>query len=107
MHGDLLKDKILTENTNTKTCISYQPYLGIVEDIESLDIKSEKFEITENEALILNGNVEIDFPDGILKAGKARADRNNGLLDFKKGGDLFLKNYFFRAQEGSFNKEDQ
>ena len=107
MHGDLLKDKILTENTNTKTCISYQPYLGIVEDIESLDIKSEKFEITENEALILNGNVEIDFPDGILKAGKARVDRNNGLLDFKKGGDLFLKNYFFRAQEGSFNKEDR
>ena len=43
--------------------------------MESLDIKSENFEITKNQALILDGNVVIDFPDGILKAGKARVDR--------------------------------
>ena len=49
-----------------------------------LDIKSEKFEITDNQALILNGNVVIDFPDGILEAGKARVDRKNGTVEFKK-----------------------
>ena len=106
--GDLLTDKILSENsTNTKTCLVYQPLLGDVEDMEGLDIKSEKFEITDNEALILNGNVVIDFPDGILEAGKARVDRNNGTVEFKKEGDLFLKDYFFRAKEGFFNKKDR
>ena len=106
--GDLLTDKILSENTtNTKTCLVYQPFLGDVEDMEGLDIKSEKFEITDNEALILNGNVVIDFPDGILEAGKARVDRKNGTFEFKKEGDLFLKDYFFRAKEGFFNKEDR
>ena len=106
--GDLLTDKILNENnTNTKTCLVYQPFLGDVEDMESLDIKSEKFEITDNEALILNGNVVIDFPDGILEAGKARVDRKNGTVEFKKEGDLFLKDYFFRAKEGFFNEKDR
>ena len=106
--GDLLTDKILSENsTNTKTCLVYQPFLGEVEDMEGLDIKSEKFEITDNEALILNGNVVIDFPDGILEAGKARVDRKNGTIEFKKNGDLFLKDYFFRAKEGFFNKKDR
>ena len=106
--GDLLTDKILSENsTNTKTCLVYQPFLGEVEDMEGLDIKSEKFEITDNEALILNGNVVIDFPDGILEAGKARVDRKNGTVEFKKEGDLFLKDYFFRAKEGFFNEKDR
>jgi LPS-assembly protein len=106
--GDLLTDKILNENnTNTKTCLVYQPFLGDVEDMEGLDIKSEKFEITDNEALILNGNVVIDFPDGILEAGKARVDRKNGTVEFKKKGDLFLKDYFFRAKEGFFNEKDR
>ena len=106
--GDLLTDKILSENsTNTKTCLVYQPFLGEVEDMEGLDIKSEKFEITDNEALILNGNVVIDFPDGILESGKARVDRKNGTIEFKKNGDLFLKDYFFRAKEGFFNKKDR
>ena len=106
--GDLLTDKILNENnTNTKTCLVYQPFLGDVEDMEGLDIKSEKFEITDNEALILNGNVVIDFPEGILEAGKARVDRKNGTVEFKKEGDLFLKDYFFRAKEGFFNEKDR
>lgn len=108
LNGDLFKDKILSiDNANSGACLVYRPYLGTVEDIKSLDIKSEKFEITENEALILNGNVIIDFPDGILKAGKARVDRKNGLVNFKKQGDLFLKDYFFNAKEGFFNKDDQ
>ena len=108
LRGDLLIDKILSENsTNTKTCLVYQPFLGDVEDMEGLDIKSEKFEITDNEALILNGNVVIDFPDGILEAGKARVDRKNGTVEFKKEGDLFLKDYFFRAKEGFFNEKDR
>ena len=49
----------------------------------------------------------LDFPDGILKAGKARVDRKNGLVNFKKEGDLFLENYFFRAKEGFFGKDDE
>ena len=105
--GNLLDEGILERNTSNNSCLVYQPYLGVVDDIESLDIKSDKFEVTDNEALILNGNVVLDFPDGILKAGKARVDRKNGLVNFKKEGDLFLENYFFRAKEGFFGKDDQ
>ena len=64
INGDLLEDGILEKNSsNNLTCLAYKPYLGKVQDMESLDIKSDKFEITEQNALILNGNVEIDFPD--------------------------------------------
>ena len=107
-YGSLVEDGILSNNiNNNNTCLIYQPYLGVVKDIESLDIKSEKFEITDNEALILNGEVEIDFPEGLLKAGEAKIDRKKGLVDFKMDGDLFLEDYFFRAKEGSFNKDDR
>ena len=105
--SDLLADGILETNSqNIQSCLVYKPYLGKVEDIESLDIKSDKFEITDQKTLILNGNVEIDFPDGILKSGKARVDQENGLVDFKKNGDLYLEDYFFRANTGSFNKDE-
>ena len=92
-------------NSQNNSCLVYQPFLGVVEDIESLDIKSDKFEITDKKVLILNGNVEIDFPDGFLRSGKARVDQDKGLVDFKKKGDLFLQDYFFSADEGSFNKD--
>ena len=105
--GNLLDEGILVRNANNNSCLVYEPYLGVVDDIESLDIKSDKFEVTDNKALILNGNVVLDFPDGILKAGKARVDRKNGLVNFKKEGDLFLENYFFRAKEGFFGKDDE
>ena len=99
--SDLLEDGILETNSqNLQSCLIYKPYLGKVEDIESLDIKSDKFEITDQKTLILNGNVEIDFPDGILKSNKAKLDRTNGLLEFKGDSSLFLEDYFFRSNEG-------
>ena len=102
--GDILKSEVFTENTSNTSCMIYQPYLGVVQDLESLDIKSDKFEITDEKVLILNDNVQIDFPEGILKAGKARLDQENGLVNFKKGGELFLEDYFFNSNEGAFDK---
>ena len=85
LSSDLVEDGILIKNIQSNnSCLVYEPYLGVVEDIESLDIKSDRFEITDDEALILNGNIILDFPDGILKAGKARVDRENGLVSFNK-----------------------
>ena len=108
LNGSLIESGVLEKNlSNNTSCLIYQPYLGIVEDIESLDVKSDKFEMTENEALILNGNVEIDFPNGVLKSGKARVDRKNGVVEFKKDGGIYLEDYFFKAREGSFNKDKQ
>jgi len=108
LNGSLVEDGILKKNlSNNNTCLIYTPDLGIVEDIEGLDIKSDKFEMTDNEALILNGNVEIDFPSGVLKSGKARVDRKNGVVEFKKNGDIYLEDYFFKAKEGSFDRDKQ
>ena len=107
LNADLLDDQILIPiNNANKSCMVYQPYLGVVDDIESLDIRSDKFEITDQKALILNGNVEVDFPEGLLKSGKARIDQDNESISFKKKGDLFLKDYFFRANSGLLNRND-
>ena len=106
LNGDLIKEGILTENrSNNEVCLTYQPYLGTVENIESIDIKSQRFEITDNDILLLDGDVDIDFPNGVLKANTAKLDRNNGLVQFKRGGSLFLEDYFFKSKEGSFNKD--
>ena len=106
IHADILESGTLKNNLeNNKACFIYQPYLGVVNDIDNLDIKSEKFEITDKKVLILNGDIQIDFPNGILQSEKARVDQENGIVEFKKGGSLFLENYFFKSKEGSFNKD--
>ena len=104
--ANLLDEGILEKNTSNNSCLVYQPYLGVVDDIESLDIKSDKFEVTDDERIFLYGDVVLDFPDGILKTGKAKIDRKNGLVDFEGNGYLFLNDYFFKSQKGSFNRDE-
>ena len=104
--GDVLKSNFFKKSNSLSSCMIYEPYLGVIKNIESIDIKSDKFEITDQNVLILNDNVEIDFPEGILKAGKARLDQENGLVNFKKGGELILKDYFFNSLEGAFDKNE-
>ena len=80
IHADILESGTLKNNLeNNKACFIYQPYLGVVNDIDNLDIKSEKFEITDKKVLILNGDIQIDFPNGILQSEKARVDQENGM----------------------------
>ena len=46
LNGSLIESGVLEKNlSNNTSCLIYQPYLGIVEDIESLDVKSDKFEM--------------------------------------------------------------
>ena len=99
-------ESIKINTSASSSCLIYEPYLGVVKDIENLNIKSDKFEITENKVLILNDNVEIDFPDGILKTRKARVDRENDIIEFKNNGELSLKDFFFKSADGVFNRSD-
>ena len=105
--ANLLNSESIKINTSaSSSCLIYEPYLGVVKDIENLNIKSDKFEITENKVLILNDNVEIDFPDGILKTRKARVDRENDIIEFKNNGELSFKDFFFKSADGVFNRND-
>ena len=105
--ANLLNSESIKINTSaSSSCLIYEPYLGVVKDIENLKIKSDKFEITENKVLILNDNVEIDFPDGILKTRKARVDRENDIIEFKNNGELSFKDFFFKSADGVFNRSD-
>ena len=105
VYANLFNEGILKESGNLKnSCFLYQPNLGSVKDIDNLDIKSDQFEITDEKVLILNGNTEIDFPDGFIYAGKARIDKSRGSVEFKKNGDIYLKDFFFRANQGIFNR---
>ena len=107
LSANSLKDVLVEAIDKDKSCFSYVPNIGKVTDIDNLDVKSDQFEITDEKVLILNGNVELDFPDGTMFAGKARIDRTNGSVEFKKNGDIYLNDYFFRASEGIFNKDNK
>ena len=107
LSANSLKDVLVEAIDKDISCLSYVPNIGKVTDIDNLDVKSDQFEITDEKVLILNGNVELDFPDGTMFAGKARIDRTNGSVEFKKNGDIYLNDYFFRASEGIFNKDNK
>ena len=100
---------VLTEAplSNINSCIVYRPILGITKEGESLKVNSDKFELTDDEKLILKGNVELDFPDGLLRSTEANLDRKNGEIRFSGRADIFLDEYYFNAQNGYFNKEDK
>ena len=87
LSANSLKDVLVEAIDKDRSCFSYIPNIGKVTDIDNLDVKSDQFEITDEKVLILNGNVELDFPDGTMFAGKARIDRTNGSVEFKKNGD--------------------
>ena len=101
LYSNLLDDGVLKQNNaSLESCFIYEPYLGSVKDIDNLDIKSDQFEVTDEKVLILNGNIELDFPDGYMFTEKARIDRSKGSVEFRKSGDIYLNNFFFRAEEG-------
>ena len=107
LYSNLLDDGVLKQNNaSLESCFIYEPYLGSVKDIDNLDIKSDQFEVTDEKVLILNGNIELDFPDGYMFTEKARIDRSKGSVEFRKSGDIYLNNFFFRAEEGVFNKDN-
>ena len=108
-HGESLMGAVLTEAplSNINSCIIYRPILGITKEGESLKVNSDKFELTDDEKLILKGNVELDFPDGLLRSREANLDRKNGEIRFSGRADIFLDKYYFNAQNGYFNKEDK
>ena len=80
---DFLVEGILIPEpqSNTRSCIGYIPSIGIVKESEDLKVNSDKFQFTDDERLFLQGNVELDFPEGLLKAQNAVLDRNNGKIN--------------------------
>jgi LPS-assembly protein len=106
---DFLVEGILIPEpqSNTRSCIGYIPSMGIVKESEDLKVNSDKFQFTDDERLFLHGNVEVDFPEGLLKAQNAVLDRNNGKINFTKKGEIFLEGYYFNANEGFLNKDDK
>ena len=107
--GQSLEDSILiaAPKSNVNSCIIYNPIIGTTKDGENLKVNSDKFEFTEDERLILKGSVELDFPNGLLRANKADLDRKNGKIEFSGGGDIFLDQFYFKSDSGFFNKEDK
>ncbi|MDA0976612.1 MAG: LPS-assembly protein LptD, partial [Proteobacteria bacterium] len=106
--GDFLVDGVLTKTAESdkNTCISYVPKIGSVKEGEDINIDSDKFQITEDKRLILYGNVQLDFVDGLLRSQNAELDRENGRVQFSNKGEIFLKDYYFNALKGYLNKDD-
>ena len=106
--GDFLVDGVLTKTaeSNKNKCISYVPKIGSVKEGEDINIDSDKFQITEDKRLILYGNVQLDFVDGLLRSQNAELDRENGRVEFSNEGEIFLKDFYFNALKGYLNKDD-
>ena len=106
---EFLVDGVLvpTAQSNTQSCISYFPVMGLVKEMEDLKVNSEKFKFTDDKKLILDGSVELDFPEGLLRAQSAELDRENGKIKFSNNGEIFLKDFYFNADGGYLNKDDK
>ena len=106
---EFLVDGVLvpTAQPNTQSCISYFPVMGLVKETEDLKINSDKFKFTDDKKLILDGSVELDFPEGLLRAQSAELDRENGKIKFSNNGGIFLKDFYFNADGGYLNKDDK
>ena len=106
---EFLMDGILVPTTqpNTQSCISYVPVMGLVKEAEDLKVNSDKFKFTDDKKLILDGNVELDFPEGLLRAQSAELDRENGKIKFSNKGEIFLEDFYFNANGGYLNKDDK
>ena len=95
-----------TPQSNVSRCMAYSPLMGVVKEGQDLKVNSDQFEFTDNKNLILDGNVTLDFAEGLLKAQNANLDRDNGKIQFFNGGEIFLTDFYFRAENGFFNKKD-
>ena len=106
---EFLVDGVLvpTAQPNTQSCISYFPEMGLVKEMEDLKVNSEKFKFTDDKKLILDGSVELDFPEGLLRAQSAELDRENGKIKFSNNGEIFLEDFYFNANGGYLNKDDK
>ena len=89
LFSNILESDVFVENNTNSSCMIYQPYLGVVKDAESLDIKSDKFEITDEKVLILNDNVRIDFPEAFSMPVKQELIKKMVLLILKKVASLY------------------
>ena len=111
IHGseDFLVDGVLVPapQSNNQSCISYIPNMGKVKETEDLKVNSDKFQFTDDKRLILQGNVELDFPEGLLRSQSAELDRDNGKIRFKNKGQIFLRDFYFNADDGFLNKDDK
>jgi LPS-assembly protein len=106
---DFLVDGVLVPSPqpNNQSCISYMPNMGKVKEAEDLKVNSDKFQFTDDKRLILQGNVELDFPEGLLRSQSAELDRDNGKIRFKNKGQIFLRDFYFNADNGFLNKDDK
>ena len=96
LHGSLkINDVLVPSSENIKSCFLYSPVLGGVQEKEDLKINSDKFQIADDNKLLLSGNVELDFPEGLLRANYAELDRESGTAKFSKSGEIFLRLLFF------------
>lgn len=106
-YGDISELVLIpTSESNVSRCIAYSPLMGEVKEGQDLKVNSDQFEFTDNKNLVLDGNVTLDFPEGLLKAQNANLDKDNGKIQFFNGGEIFLKDFYFRAENGFFNKKD-
>ena len=107
LYGEKKLELILSPapESNTNKCLIYSPLVGEVQEGQDLKVNSNEFEFLDDKKLILKGDVELDFPEGLLRAGLANLDRQNGMIEFNKG-QIFLQDFYFIAEDGFFNKED-
>jgi len=106
---DFLVDGVLipAPQINTQSCISYIPKMGVAKEAEDLKVISDKFQFADNKILILQGNVELDFPEGLLRSQGAELDKDNGKIIFTNEGEIFLRDFYFNADSGFLNKDNK
>ena len=98
-----VRDHLIEDTSNNLSCYSYKPYLGKISNTKDFDINSTEFELTKSNKLILNGDVVLDFNEGLLKAGSAIIDRDKNIIEYTNDGYITLSNGLFSSKSGLFD----
>lgn len=102
-----VRDHLIEDTSNNLSCYSYKPYLGNISNTKDFDINSTEFELTKSNKLILNGDVVLDFNEGLLKAGSAIIDRDKNIIEYTNDGYITLSNGLFSSKSGLFDQSNK
>ncbi len=102
-----VRSHLIENTTNNLSCYSYKPYLGNINNTKDFDISSTEFELTKSNKLILNGDVVLDFNEGLLKSGSAIIDREENIIEYANDGYITLSNGLFSSKSGLFDQANK
>jgi LPS-assembly protein len=93
----------IINDSSAESCMAYNSEY-VMEPNEGINIEADSLSFSEDSAINLNNNVQIDFPGGSLQSSNALIGKNKDLIEFADNAELSLENFYLQGQKGSFTR---